>query len=46
MEKIEIYCVCKLNSPDKRKMKKQKTFNQVLDYILQVLDAEIKKKEY
>ena len=27
------------------KMKKQKTFNQELDHILQVLDAEIKKKE-
>ena len=27
-------------------MKKQKTFNQELDHILQVLDAEIKKKEY
>ena len=25
-------------------MKKQKTFNQELDHILQVLDAEIKKK--
>ena len=25
-------------------MKRQKTFNQELDHILQVLDAEIKKK--
>ena len=30
---------------DLRKMKRQKTFNQELDHILQVLDAEIKKKE-